>query len=124
VKVIDGDTITILDANQTQHTVRLYGIDSPESGQPFGRAAKRALSDRVAREGVGIDVKDTDQYGRSVGVVYLGAININIAMVRSGYAWWYKANAPFSDELREAERQARAEGLGLWSEPNAVPTEH
>ena len=34
VKVTDGDTITILDANQTQHKVRLYGIDTPEYKQP------------------------------------------------------------------------------------------
>jgi endonuclease YncB( thermonuclease family) len=79
------------------------------------------LSDQVAGEGVGIDVKDTDKYGRTVGVVYLGSKNINVAMVRSGYAWWYKKYAPFSDELREAEQQARAEGLGLWSDPNSVP---
>ena len=46
---------------------------------------------------------------------------MNIEMVKSGYAWWYKKYAPFSDELREAEQRARAEGLGLWADPNAIP---
>ena len=121
VRVSDGDTLTILDGENRQHKIRLYGIDTPEWGQPFGRAAKRALSDRVSGEGVGIEVIDTDSYGRTVGVVYLGSEDINVAMVRSGYAWWYRRYAPFSDELRAAEQRARAEGAGLWSDPGAVP---
>ena len=121
VKVTDGDTITILDANQTQHKVRLYGIDTPEYKQPYSRAATKILADLVSGEGVGVDVKDTDRYGRTVGVVYRGNINVNLEMVKSGYAWWYKWYAPLSDELREAEQRARAEGLGLWADPNAIP---
>ncbi len=30
VKVADGDTITILESSNTQHRVRLQGIDAPE----------------------------------------------------------------------------------------------
>ena len=30
VAVIDGDTIKVLDADQTEHRVRLSGIDAPE----------------------------------------------------------------------------------------------
>ncbi len=33
VKVADGDTLTVLDADRTQHKIRLSGIDAPESGQ-------------------------------------------------------------------------------------------
>jgi len=121
VRVADGDTLTVLDAENRQYEIRLHGIDTPEFGQPYRSAAKRALADRVAGEGVGIDVKDTDRYGRTVGVVYLGAKNINVYMVRSGYAWWYKKYAPFSDALREAERQARADGLGLWAYTDPIP---
>lgn len=36
VGVSDGDTLTLLDATNTQHKIRLSGIDSPEKGQPFG----------------------------------------------------------------------------------------
>lgn len=30
----DGDTLTVLDAHDQQHKVRLFGIDAPERGQP------------------------------------------------------------------------------------------
>ncbi len=30
VKVVDGDSITVLDNTNTQHRIRLQGIDAPE----------------------------------------------------------------------------------------------
>ncbi|MEO8507542.1 MAG: hypothetical protein ABI593_07920 [Betaproteobacteria bacterium] len=36
VEVVDGDTITVLDAAKTQHRIRLAGIDAPERGQLGG----------------------------------------------------------------------------------------
>ena len=51
VKVSDGDTITILDASQKQHKIRLHGIDMPEYQQPYGKAAKSALANLVAYSG-------------------------------------------------------------------------
>ena len=120
VKVPDGDTITILDANQKQHKVRLYGIDAPEYKQPYSRAAMKALAGLIEGEGVGVDVKDTDSYGRAVGVVYKGNLKVNLRMVKSGYAWWYKKYAPFDDDLRMAEERARIDKLGLWADPDPI----
>jgi endonuclease YncB( thermonuclease family) len=70
---------------------------------------------------VGVDVKDTDREGRTVGVVFKANVNVNLQMVRSGFAWWYKKYAPFDDDLRLAEQYARADKLGLWTDPNPVP---
>ena len=36
VSVADGDTITILDGDRTQHKIRLSGIDAPERSQALG----------------------------------------------------------------------------------------
>jgi endonuclease YncB( thermonuclease family) len=36
VRIADGDSLTMLDADQVQHRVRLAGIDVPERGQPLG----------------------------------------------------------------------------------------
>ena len=43
VGVADGDTITVLDANNAQHRIRLAGIDAPERGQPFSGRSKQSL---------------------------------------------------------------------------------
>ncbi len=37
VRVVDGDTLVVLDSGNTQHRVRLAGIDTPERGQPYGK---------------------------------------------------------------------------------------
>ncbi len=44
VGVADGDTITVLDADDQQHKIRLGGIDAPEKAQPFGQRAKERMS--------------------------------------------------------------------------------
>ena len=40
VGVTDGDTITLLDATNTQHKIRVAGIDAPEKKQPFGQRSR------------------------------------------------------------------------------------
>ena len=39
VGVSDGDTLTLLDAKQVPHKIRVAGIDAPEKKQPFGEKA-------------------------------------------------------------------------------------
>lgn len=41
VAVADGDTLTVLDANNHTTKVRLHAIDAPEKAQAFGQASKR-----------------------------------------------------------------------------------
>lgn len=41
VKIVDGDTITALDAQNTTIKIRMYGIDAPESKQAFGQKQNR-----------------------------------------------------------------------------------
>lgn len=53
VRVTDGDTITILDADKIQHKVRLAGIDAPEKAQAFGERSRDSLEDLVAGRSVG-----------------------------------------------------------------------
>jgi endonuclease YncB( thermonuclease family) len=121
VRVADGDTVSILDRNNEQHKVRLYGIDTPERDQPHGQSAKRALSNLVDDQQVGVVVVETDSYGRQVGTLYRAGTNINLAMVSAGHAWWYQYYAPHERHLALAEQKARQQGLGLWSNPRPVP---
>ncbi len=65
---------------------------------------------------------EKDRYGRTVAEVYVKdsrntAINLNVQMVRDGYAWHYErysGNCPIRGELAIAQELARDEGLGIW----------
>ena len=40
VKITDGDTLYVLDANYKEHKIRLAGIDAPERKQAYGLASR------------------------------------------------------------------------------------
>ena len=90
VRIADGDTITVLDASNTQHRIRLQGIDAPESKQDFGTQSKKKLSGLIFGKDVEVVYEKTDQYGRLLGKVLLDGKDINLEQVRSGMAWHYK----------------------------------
>ncbi|QBQ40544.1 thermonuclease family protein [Sphingobacterium psychroaquaticum] len=120
VRVADGDTITILDSNNTQIRIRFHGIDCPENGQDFGQVARRFTSDLCFGKKVKIDVKSKDQYGRTVGIVWVqDTLNVNLELLRAGLAWHYKLFDK-STIFAEAEQTARMEKVGLWKQKNAV----
>ncbi len=121
VRVADGDTVSVLDAANRQHKVRLYGIDAPERDQPRGRASREALAGLVAGRSVGVVVVATDDYGRDVGTLYRDGVDINLAMVAGGHAWWYRHYAPYEHPLEAAEREARAARRGLWADADPKP---
>ena len=47
VRIIDRDTLGLLDSGNTQHRVRLAGIDTPGRVQPCGKKAEENLA-RIA----------------------------------------------------------------------------
>jgi endonuclease YncB( thermonuclease family) len=120
VGVHDGDTVTILNAKKKQYKIRLACIDAPESNQDFGTRSKQSLSAMVYRKDVSIDVKDTDQYGRSVGFVNIGEKTANLEQVKKGMAWVYRKYCK-QCAYYEAEQTARENRLGLWSQSNPIP---
>ncbi|MBX3180711.1 MAG: thermonuclease family protein [Candidatus Hydrogenedentes bacterium] len=123
VSIADGDTVTVLRAEE-QVKVRLHGVDAPESGQDFGRAARDYVAERCFRKEVTVFVTDTDRYGRKVGVVILkdGRV-LNHELVAAGLAHWYARYAPEDEALRRLQEEARAARRGLWSRPDAVTPE-
>ncbi|WP_333863606.1 thermonuclease family protein [Sphingobacterium sp.] len=121
IRIADGDTITILDSNKSQIRIRLYGIDCPENGQDFGNVAKKYTSELCFAKTISVGIKDRDQYGRIVGIVWTeDSINVNLASLKEGLAWHYK-HFDHSDEFAQAEYLAKLEKRGLWKQPNAIP---
>ncbi len=96
--------------------IRLAAIDTPESGQPYGSRARQILSDLAFGKAVQVAVQDTDRYGRMVGRVFAGALDVNAEMARRGAAWVFRR---YSDDpvLLRLEQAARAERVGLWGLP-------
>jgi endonuclease YncB( thermonuclease family) len=120
VKIADGDTLTVLDKTNAQHKIRLAGIDAPEKGQAFGTRARNALAAKVFRQGVRVEVTDTDRYGREVGRVFCSGRFINAEMVLGGFAWRYP-QWDKTGEFATAEADARRNRRGLWADSNPVP---
>ena len=121
VGVSDGDTITVLDETNTQHKIRLAGIDAPENKQPFGNVSKKSLSDLVFGKQVSVEWDKLDQYGRTVGKVLVNGQDANLMQIKRGMAWFYKK---FQNELvlddrlayLHAQEEAEANKAGLWQD--------
>ena len=125
VAIADGDTITILDSANTQHRIRLAGIDAPESHQAFGEQSRLGLSEMIFGKDVSVTYQKIDQYGRLVGKITLDGEDINLEQVKAGMAWHYKfyedEQTPEDRELyARAEAEARAARRGLWQDANPV----
>jgi endonuclease YncB( thermonuclease family) len=118
VSIADGDTLTVLLSGNRQMKVRLAEIDTPEKGQPYGARSKRALSDLVFGEMVTVRSSGTDRYGRTIGRIYLGDLDVNAELVRSGAAWVYRKYAR-DRSLYAIENEARQNRVGLWALPEA-----
>ena len=121
VGVADGDTITVLDANNKQHKIRLQGIDAPEKAQAFGQKSKQSLNQLVHSKQVTIEFQKKDKYGRTVGKVLLNGTDMCLAQIKLGMAWHYKQYAseqPKEDRdiYAQAEMDARNQALGLWKD--------
>jgi len=120
VGVSDGDTLTILDASNTQFKIRLAAIDAPEKAQPFGQRAKQKLSDICFGKNASVKVISVDRYGRSVGEIECDGINANEAMIQSGFAWVYRKYAKGYGHLYALEEDARNYRRGLWADSNPM----
>ncbi len=69
VKITDGDTLYVLDANYKEHKIRLAGIDAPERRQAYGLASRKHLLSIVAGKQVTVEYQKRDRYGRIVAGV-------------------------------------------------------
>ena len=119
VRVIDGDTITVLDATNTEHRIRLAQIDAPETKQAYSNVSKNALSSLIANKEVTVKINGIDRYKRVLGEIFIADQHVNLYMVRNGFAWAYTTYAT-DKHYFEAQELAKKERQGLWADPHAV----
>ena len=121
-RVIDGDSLEVkyggwFSFMRRSFPVRLYGIDAPELAQPYGQESREQLASLIRRGGIRMEVRATDRYGRTVGLLFprqRGRESINVAMVRAGMAYWYRQYGGRNLGFPEAEAEAQSARRGVW----------
>ncbi|MCI0530883.1 MAG: thermonuclease family protein [candidate division Zixibacteria bacterium] len=114
-RVIDGDTIVLSNGER----VRYIGVDTPERDEPFYLIARKFNRDLVEGRQIRIelDIQERDRYGRLLGYVYVDTLFVNATLVRDGMAVvaTYPPNVKYVSLFTSLQKQARSNGLGLWS---------
>lgn len=126
--VVDGDTLKIRTTKGVNSTMRVIGIDTPETKKPnvpveCGGKEATAMMTRLAQGKKGVIIADptqdsVDRYGRALGYIEVGGKDLGLALVRAGRADVYiYGGVPFQRALRyqTAQAQARAEVLGVFA---------
>jgi endonuclease YncB( thermonuclease family) len=119
VQVVDGDTLDVSgpDGNVT---VRIIGINTPESGECFAEEATDALAALVADEELVLvtDRSDVDQFGRALRYVETaGGVDVGAELVAGGFAIArrYPPDDARADTYAELQQAAQDERRGLWA---------
>src|SRR5207247_6756232 len=98
--------------------IRLNGIDCPEKGQPFGKAAKQFTSEMTLGKPITVAVKHLEKEGLLVADVILpdGSV-LNEALVETGLAWRFGKDGkrPVLSALGQEEGEDKA---GVWGVRN------
>jgi micrococcal nuclease len=123
-KVIDGDTIE-LRIGTSNETVRLLGIDTPETVHPtkpvecFGPEASartKELLPRGSKVRIERDNEARDHFGRLLLYVYLGDRMVNEILLSEGFArpLSIEPNTAHATRFERLSNEARAASAGLW----------
>jgi len=139
-RVIDGDTMEFEYENGTEDTIRLLGVDTPETtlsridpdeypgiddttpGRDhlfeWGEKASDLAIEELEGEQVEIRVdSESDRrgyFGRLLGYIYIEDKNFNERLLADGYARMYDSQFSMREEFAAAEQQAQDRNVGLW----------
>ncbi|BBO71760.1 hypothetical protein DSCA_56900 [Desulfosarcina alkanivorans] len=120
----DGDTLSV-SVQGERVSVRLYGIDAPESGQDGNVSATRFLKRLIWEHPLEIKVVEIDRIGRSHAIVTRRGkdTSVNAAMVANGYSWVNpgRCRVEACASWKKLESHARKYKLGIWSGFDLVP---
>jgi endonuclease YncB( thermonuclease family) len=120
-KITDGDTI-VIEGNK----IRFTGSDAPESyffgktqtcldasGKEWecGKAATEKLRQLINNQTVRCSDEGKDRYGRTLGICYVGELDLQAEMVKSGMAIAYLR---YSDRYEQQQNYAKQKRAGMW----------
>jgi micrococcal nuclease len=125
VRAVDGDTLEVRLDDGDVETVRLIGVDTPETVKPdtpvqcFGPQASafehRDTEGRRVRLVVGAEPRDF--YGRLLAYVFVDNRFLEVELLRRGLArtLTFHPNDRFAPRFEKLERIAAKRGKGLWN---------
>ena len=131
-RVVDGDTVIVKLAGESEEKVRLIGVDTPESTrniEPYGKEASAYAKSMLDGGAVWLelDVGERDRYGRLLAYVWLKqpaedseaevrSKMFNADLLLNGYAqiMTVPPNVKYADLFVKLQQEARDAGKGLW----------
>ncbi len=124
-RAVDGDTIHVTGPGGGHDTVRLLGINTPETHDPrkpvecFGPEAAAYTKSRLEGRTVRLeaDVEARDRYGRRLAYVIVDGARFDDELLRLGYARLLviEPNHAHARAMLQEELAAQRAGRGLWS---------
>ena len=120
-RVSDGDTIDVIPAGEKRAIrVRVFGIDTPERGEPFATRARNHTRVLAFGKTVRVTGESVDRYGRLVARIRIGDVDLGADLLREGLACHYTR---YSDDRTYAKAQAdaRATSAGFWAADAGKP---
>jgi endonuclease YncB( thermonuclease family) len=110
----DGDTCTITDHKITKN-IRFFGIDAPESDQPYGTDAKLYVESLLKNHDIEIKCAGSS-YNRPTCAILVNKQDVQAALVKKGLAMDYpRFSRGRYTKLQEYAKQNR---LGMWADAN------
>jgi micrococcal nuclease len=134
IRVVDGDTIHVAVAGEKNRTVRLIGVDTPETVHPnkpvqfYGKEASAFTKKTLENQTVWLeyDAAPLDRYNRHLAYVWLtkpetgedairrGMFNAQLLLQGYGKVMTIQPNSKYSDLFAKFQQEARTQKRGLW----------
>jgi micrococcal nuclease len=129
-RVVDGDTVVVVQDNGEKATVRLLGVNTPETVDPrktvecFGKEASNFTKHELTGQRIRLDADpqadERDKYGRLLrNVIMADGTDFNVLLVHDGYAYAYlffPLDPVRKREIKQLEADAKEAKRGLWAE--------
>jgi len=125
-RVHDGETIRA-EGYGIEIVVRLAGIEIPvaseQNHQSLALEAKSYLADMILNKMIDIKGHGLDEINRVLGVITIQRMNVNLEMIKAGYAIVYRRDPPHPLYLLpyvKAEEAAKRSRKGIWATDTGI----
>jgi endonuclease YncB( thermonuclease family) len=125
LRVDNGNTVTIVDSNNIQHTIRLQDVRVPGTNKIEGQQSLSNLQRLIGGKHVIVNSESRTDYKAPTGRVYLGETDINLKQIRDGMAKYQPSgmveDKQIAQQYEAAQDRAKEENRGIWYTPRNRP---